>query len=115
MNDEDLNGDDLKEKLKLMREEPSAALLERILTVVPNMAQVSPGEPASGFSFLRFFGEFRYGLAVKFAAISVVAVMGFCVGHLNGPSMHQDSKIMATMLTGDIGLEDQYAESGFVF
>jgi hypothetical protein len=107
--------DKIREKLKLMKEEPSAELLNRILTVVPNMAQVSPREEVSGFSLVRFFGEFRYGLAVKFAAIGMVAVMGFCVGHLNGPSSHQESKIIASMLTGDIGLEDQNAESGFVF
>lgn len=110
-----MNDDDLKEKLKLMREEPSKELLERILTVVPNMAQVSAREEISGFSLVRFFGEFRYGLALKFAAIGTVAIMGFCVGHLNGPSSHQDSAIMASILTGDIGLEDQNAESGFIF
>lgn len=107
--------DKIREKLKLMKEEPSQELLERILTVVPHMAQVAPRGEASGFSLVRFFGEFRYGLALKFAAIGTVAIMGFCVGHLNGPSMHQDSAIIASMLTGDIGLEDQNAESGFVF
>jgi hypothetical protein len=107
--------DKIREKLKLMKEEPSAELLNRILTVVPEMAQVSPRAETSGFSLLRFFGEFRYGLAVKFAAIGTIALMGFCVGHLNGPSSHQDSTIMASMLTGDIGLEEENAESGFVF
>lgn len=110
-----MEDDKIREKLKLMREEPSDELLNRILTVVPHMAQSSPREEISGFSFLRFFGEFRYGLAVKFAAIGMVAIMGFCVGHLNGPSSHQGNVIMSSMLTGDLGLEDQYAEPGFVF
>ncbi len=97
-----------------MREEPSQYLLDRILTVVPHLAQVSASqEAAMGFSLLRFFGEFRYGLAVKCASVCVIAVMGFCVGHLKGPSLHQDSATMASMLTGGAGLEGENAEQLF--
>lgn len=106
-----MEDDKLREKLKLMREEPSEALLNRILTVVPHLAQVSASEqPAMGFSLLRFFGEFRYGLALKFASVCIVAIMGFCVGHLKGPASHQDSATIAAMMTGGTGLEVEYAE-----
>jgi hypothetical protein len=78
-------------------------LYERIMTVAPNLAQAGAA-PAKTSWMEKFFGEWSYGLSVKFASLVILGVLGFCVGHLNGPSAHQD--FLTDIVTGDIGWED---------
>src|SRR5436305_2004109 len=82
------------------------ALYERIMTVVPNMSQVSAETaPERLGPIQKFFADWRYGLSLKFASLVLLAILGFCVGHLKGPSASQDS-FYSSIITGDIGWED---------
>ena len=91
----------------LKNDKPSDDLYQRIMTVVPNMAQVGAetAAPVRLSRIQKFFAEWQYGLRLKFASLVVLAVIGFCVGHLKGPSAHQDS-FYSSIITGDIGWED---------
>ena len=102
-----MNTDDkfMKQIAALRNDKPSNELYQRIMTVAPNMAQVSAEEPARESWIEKFFGEWRYALGVKFASLALFAVIGFCVGHLHGPLSHQES-FYQQILTGDIGWED---------
>jgi hypothetical protein len=90
---------------QLKDEKAPDALYQRIMTVVPNMAQVGAENPERLSRMQKFFAEWQYGLRVKFASLVVLAVIGFCVGHLKGPSAPQDS-FYSSIITGDIGWED---------
>ncbi len=90
---------------RLKDDKPSDELYQRITTVVPNLAQVREANPDAQPWLERFFGEWQYGLKLKFASLVILAVIGFCVGHLNGPPAHQDS-FFTQIITGDIGWED---------
>jgi hypothetical protein len=90
----------------LQHERAPEELYDRIMTVVPHLVQASPEGAAAPVSWLeRFFGEWSYGLGVKFASLVILGILGFCVGHLNGPSAHQDS-LFSQIITGSIGWED---------
>ena len=95
----------MKQIARLKDDQPSDDLYQRIMTVAPNMSQVSATVAAPQTWLQRFFGEWQYGLRVKFASLAVLGLMGFCVGHLNGPPAHQDS-FFSAIITGDIGWED---------
>lgn len=86
----------------LKNEQAPESLLNRITTVVPNMAQVAPQEK-QGFAdmFLRFMGEWRYGLALKLAAFACVAVLGVMAGMPHA----DDHEMVGSLLFGDIGWE----------
>lgn len=78
------------------------SLLDRITTVVPNMKQEMPqAKPGIYDMFLRFMGEWRYGLALKAAAFACVAMLGVVAG------MPQTGEhdIVGSLLFGDIGWE----------
>lgn len=90
----------------LKNDRPPDDLYDRIMTVVPHLPQVGPEiqAPQPGW-FERFFGEWNYGLRVKFASLVILGFIGFCVGHLNGPSAPQDS-FFSQIITGEIGWEN---------
>jgi hypothetical protein len=90
---------------RLRNDKPSDELYQRIVTVVPHLAQAGAEAPARPTWLERFFGEWNYALRLKIASFAMLAVFGFCVGHLNGPSAHQGS-FLSAIITGDIGWED---------
>ncbi|MBI1214223.1 MAG: hypothetical protein GC185_00225 [Alphaproteobacteria bacterium] len=105
MNDMNKDDEDVMSKIRVLREETAPEhLYERIMTVVPNLPQVRAQEPrAAGFSLVRFFGQWNYALGVKFAALALVAVVGFYAGHAGG-APHENG--FSAIVTGDIGWED---------
>lgn len=90
---------------RLKNDKPSEELYQRIMTVVPHLAQAGAEAPGRPGWFTRFFGEWNYALRLKVASFAMLAVFGFCVGHLKGPSAPQDS-FYSSIITGDIGWED---------
>ncbi|MEZ0223864.1 MAG: hypothetical protein ACAH83_04870 [Alphaproteobacteria bacterium] len=90
---------------RLKSDKPSEELYQRIITVVPHLAQAGVDMPANKTWLERFFGEWNYALRLKVASFAMLAVFGFCVGHLKGPSAHQDS-FFSAIITGDIGWEN---------
>lgn len=104
-----MNTDDkfMKQIAGLKHDRPSDDLYNRIMTVAPYMPQAgaeAAAAPEAGW-LERFFGEWHYGLRVKFASLVILGFIGFCVGHLNGPSAPQDS-FFSQIITGEIGWEN---------
>ncbi len=84
---------------------PPDDLYDRIMTVVPNIAQVHDVPATRQSRIEKFFGDWSYGLGIKFASLVILGVIGFCVGHLSGSNAHQES-LFSQIVTGDIGWED---------
>jgi hypothetical protein len=89
----------------LKGDRPSDELYDRIMTVVPNLAQVHDAPVVKESWVEKFFGEWSYGLSIKFASLVILGIIGFCVGHLNGSNEHQEN-LFSQIVTGDIGWED---------
>ncbi len=88
----------------LKAEQAPDALLARITTVVPNLAQVQATEPQTvGSVLLRFMSDMRYGLTLKIAGFACVAVLGMALGSGSGGA---DTNLFGSLLFGDIGWEN---------
>ncbi len=80
------------------------ALLARITTVVPNLAQVTAQEKQTvGSVLLRFLSDFQYGFGLKLAGFACVAVMGMAFGMTGAAESGGD--LFGSLLFGDIGWE----------
>ncbi len=86
---------------KLKSEQAPEALLSRITTVVPHLAQIAD-EPARAGWLVRFMTDWQYGIALKLAAFATVAVLGVVAGSAGGA----EQNMLASMVFGDIGWEN---------
>jgi hypothetical protein len=99
-----MNDDKFMEQVRALKNERAPDdLYQRIMTVVPNHAQAGPVERKAGF-LARFFGDWQYGLALKFASFALAGIIGFYTGHYDGPP--QESSFFAAIATGEIGWEE---------
>lgn len=79
------------------------ALLARITTVVPHLAQASAQEKQTmGAVLLRFFSDFQYGFGLKLAGFACVAVVGMAFG---SGAAAESTDLFGSLLFGDIGWE----------
>lgn len=96
--------DNFMDQLRSLRNDRAPEeLYRRITTVVPNMRQAGPPERRGG-AVLRFFWDWQYGIALKFASFVLAALMGFHAGQAERPA--QEHGFFSTMITGDIGWEE---------
>jgi len=93
-----------EQHVRNLKVEPAPdALLARITTVVPNLAQVSAQEKQTvGSVLLRFFGDFQYGFGLKLAGFACVAVVGMAFGSMGAT---ESGDLFGSLLFGDIGWE----------
>lgn len=94
-----------EQQVRNLKVEPAPdALLARITTVVPNLAQVSAQEQQTAVSvLLRFMSELQYGFGLKLAGFACVAVVGMAFG-VSGAA--ENSDLFGSLIFGDIGWEN---------
>jgi len=93
-----------EQQVRNLKVEPAPdALLARITTVVPNLAQIHATEAqTAGSVLLRFFSDFQYGFGLKLAGFACVAVLGMAFGSAGAA---ESGDMFSTLLFGDIGWE----------
>jgi hypothetical protein len=93
-----------EQQIKNLKVEPAPdALLARITTVVPHLAQVTAQEKQTvGAVLLRFFSDFQYGFGLKLAGFACVAVVGMALGSTGAA---ESGDLFGSLLFGDIGWE----------
>lgn len=93
-----------EQQVRNLKVEPAPdALLARITTVVPNLAQVAAQEKQTVASvLLRFMSDFQYGFGLKLAGFACVAVVGMAFGSIGAAD---SGDLFGSLLFGDIGWE----------
>ncbi|MDI1227506.1 MAG: hypothetical protein PSY14_07480 [bacterium] len=93
-----------EQQVRNLKVEPAPdALLARITTVVPHLAQVAAQEKQTvGAVLLRFMSDFQYGFGLKLAGFACVAVVGMALG---GTGAAENSDLFGSLIFGDIGWE----------
>lgn len=87
----------------LKAEQAPDALLARITTVVPNLAQVPAQERQTVAGLLlRFASDMQYGFGLKLAGFTCVAVVGMAFGSMGAV---ESGDLFGSLIFGDIGWE----------
>lgn len=93
-----------EQQVRNLKVEPAPdALLARITTVVPNLAQIRAEEEQTFAGvLLRFMSELQYGFGLKLAGFACVAVVGMAFGVAGAA---ESADLFGSLIFGDIGWE----------